>query len=373
MTRSGPLAGVRVLEMAGLGPAPFCAMLLSDLGADVVRIDRPSGPSAGQAIPSIAAADQVLSRGRRSVTLDLRSASGRETAADLADAADILIEGFRPGVMERLGLGPEALLQRNPKLVYGRMTGWGQDGPWAKKAGHDINYAGLSGALHAIGPKDKPAVPLNVVADFGGGSLYLAMGVLAALVHARTTGQGQVVDAAMVDGAASLIGFVYGAFSLGAWADERQSNLLDGGTPYYDTYQCADGGWLAVGPLEPQFFALFAEALGLDAGAQHGDPAALRAQIGQRLRARTRDEWCAIFDGTDACVTPVLSLAEAPLHPHNAARGTFVEIDGVVQPGPAPRFSATPGAVQGPAPAPGADTQAVLAEWLGPRNPEATP
>lgn len=370
---SGPLAGLRVLEMAGLGPAPFCAMLLSDLGADVVRVDRPG--AAAQATPEMTAGERVTGRGRRSVALDLKTPAGVETCLALAARAELLIEGFRPGVMERLGLGPDACLARNPALVYGRMTGWGQTGPLAPRAGHDINYLSLTGALHAIGTEEKPVPPLNLVADFGGGSLYLAMGLLAALVHARATGEGQVIDCAMTDGAASLMSFAYGFMSAGHWVDRRRANRLDGGTPWYDTYQCADGGWVAVGPLEPQFYAVFCQVLGLDPATtgDRADPRALRQAIDAAFRTRTRDDWCARFEETDACVSPVLTMAEAPNHPHNKARGTFVERNGVIQPAPAPRFSRTPSAAQGPTPSPGADTEAVLADWLSPKTEELTP
>jgi alpha-methylacyl-CoA racemase len=364
---SGPLQGVRVVEMAGLGPVPFCGMLLADLGADVVRIDRQTFSEPDPVLLELAAADRVLGRGRRSVSLDLKCAEGRQTALELIGKADILIEGFRPGVMERLGLGPDVVLAENPRIAYGRMTGWGQSGPLAQAAGHDINYLGLTGALHAIGGSDKPATPLNLVADFGGGALYLALGVLSALLHAGQTGHGQVVDCAMVDGAASLMSLTYGLEAAGCWADRRQANLLDGGRPYYDTYECSDERWLAVGPLEPQFFKKFCEILALPPhlGRSPSDHAELRSAIKLAFQAKSRDEWCAIFDGADACVTPVLSIKEAPQHPHNRERENFLNFDGVLQPAPAPRFSRTPGEIQRPAPAPGAHTQNVLAEWLG--------
>lgn len=360
----GPLAGLRVVEFAGIGPAPFCGMLLSDLGADVVRVDR-AGAWAGQA-------QGVIERGRRSILLDLKQAEDLETALKLLDRADALIEGYRPGVMERLGLGPDVVLARNPRLVYGRMTGWGQTGPLAQAAGHDINFLALTGALHAIGPADRPVPPLNLVGDFGGGSLYLAFGLLAGILHARGTGRGQVVDCAVTDGAASLMGLFYGMRAAGLWQDGREANLLDGGAHFYGTYRCADGRWVSVGPLEPQFYRLLLDKLDIDDPRfrKQMDPAhwpALRAALAERFATKTRDEWCALLEGTDACFAPVLSMAEAPSHPHNVARGTFTDLAGVVQPAPAPRFSATPGAVQRPAPAPGEHMAEVLRDWgLGP-------
>ena len=358
----GPLDGVRVVEFAGIGPGPFCAMLLSDLGAEVVRIDRP-GATQGKG-------DAVLLRGRRMVALDLKSPADVETALSLVERAELLIEGFRPGVMERLGLGPQAAHARNPALVYGRMTGWGQTGPLSQRAGHDIDYIAISGALHAIGLEDKPAPPLNLVGDFGGGALYLAMGLLAALLNARRTGEGQVVDAAMTDGTASLMAMFYGMRGAGLWSDERRANLLDGGAPFYDTYRCSDGGWVAVGSIEPQFYAAMLELLGVEdregALARHFDTSdwpARKALIAAAFAEKPRDHWAQLMSDTDACVAPVLSLAEAPDHPHNRARGAFLELGGVIQPNAAPRFSVTPGAVQGPARAAGADTEAVLREW----------
>jgi alpha-methylacyl-CoA racemase len=362
----GPLDGVKIVEFAGIGPGPFCGMLLSDLGADVVRIDRVGGPRGG----SRPAADRfsVTQRGRRSIALDLKTPAAIETCLKLMDRADAAFEGFRPGVMERLGLGPDLALARNPRLVYGRMTGWGQTGPLAHAAGHDINYIALSGALHAIGVKDKPVPPLNLVGDFGGGALYLAFGLLAGVISARTTGKGQVVDVAMTDGAASLLSMFYGLKGVGMWSNDRRDNLLDGGAHFYDTYECADGKWVAIGSIEPQFYALLREKVGLDDPAfdtqmdrrTWGD---LKEKLGQVLKTKTRDEWCAVMEGTDVCFAPVLDLDEAPRHPHNVARKAFVEIDGVVQPAPAPRFSKTPGEVQGPPPAPGADTEAALSDW----------
>ena len=358
--RSGPLTGVRVLEFAGLGPAPFCCMLLSDLGADVVRVDR-----AGKDPRDL---DAIILRGRRSIALDLKSAPGLQTARKLCERADILIEGFRPQVMERLGLGPQELLQSNPKLVYGRMTGWGQTGPRANLAGHDINYVSLSGALHAIGLADKPLPPLNLVGDFGGGALYLAVGVLAALTHVRSGGVGQVVDAAMTDGAASLMSMMYAMSQTGAWVDRRRENLLDGGAPFYDTYACADGLWISIGALEPQFFSELLAKTGLSATSfpTNTDRSlwpALRAALTGAFATRARSEWCTIFEDSDACFAPVLSMRDAPTDPHNVARQTFVHQNGVMQAAPAPRFSRTPGAIQGPPRPAGADTAAILSDW----------
>ncbi|HEX6527251.1 MAG TPA: CaiB/BaiF CoA-transferase family protein [Streptosporangiaceae bacterium] len=359
----GPLAGLRVVELAGIGPGPFAAMLLADMGADVIRVDRPAGGT-DMMPPEF----DTLRRGRRSVVLDLRTADGVRAALDLAERADVLIEGYRPGVAERLGLGPEACWERNPHLVYGRMTGWGQDGPLASTAGHDIAYLAITGALHAMGRQGAPpAVPLNVVGDFGGGSLYLVMGVLAALFEAARSGRGQVVDAAIVDGAASLTTMMHGMLAAGAWRDERGVNLLDSGVPWYDVYQTADGQWMAAGPLEQKFYVEFLTLLGLDPGEwNRGDPhtwPALRKRIAAAFATRTRAEWTKIFTGTDACVAPVLSLTEAAGHPHLAARGTFVEVDGVRQPAAAPRFSRTPSAVQSPPTRPGAHTREALADW----------
>jgi alpha-methylacyl-CoA racemase len=359
---TGPLTGLRVVELAGLGPAPYACMLLAELGADVVRIDRP-----GAASLIVDPEKDALNRSRPSVAVDLKSPGGRDVLLRLLDDADVLVEGLRPGVLERLGIGPDEVLGRNPRLVYARMTGWGQDGPLAERAGHDINYLGLTGALHAIGTADKPAVPLNIGADFGGGSMFLLVGILAALFERGTSGRGQVVDAAMVDGASSLVTMIYGMLGAGLWQDRRAANLLDGGAPFYDTYACADGRHVAVGALEPQFYVAFLEGLGLT-GALPGGQYDLahwpehRRRFAEAFATRTRDEWADAFAGTDACVTPVLGLREAPVHPHLAARGTFVEQDGVSLPGPAPRFSRTPGAVRGPARRPGADTTAVLTD-----------
>ncbi|MFF8970940.1 CaiB/BaiF CoA transferase family protein [Streptomyces sp. NPDC014995] len=363
----GPLAGVRVVELAGIGPGPFAAMLLADLGADVVRVDRPGGSSLG-----IDPAHDVTNRNKRSVVVDLKAPDGPARVLDLAARADVLIEGNRPGVAERLGIGPEACHARNPRLVYGRMTGWGQDGPLAHRAGHDVAYIALTGTLGLIGaPETPPPVPANLLGDYAGGSLYLVVGVLAALHHARVTGTGQVVDAAIVDGTAHLSAMIHGMLAAGAWQDRRGANLLDGGCPYYGTYETADGGYMAVGALEPQFYDEFVRLLGLEdvTGARTdrtrwGD---LREAVAGRFKSRTRDEWTALFEGSDACVAPVLSLREAPHHPHLAARSTFTDHDGITQPAPAPRFSATPTAVRSGPARPGADTAAVARDWDTPR------
>lgn len=362
---AGPLAGVRVVELAGIGPSPFAAMLLADLGADVIRIDRPGEPALPIPLPPEA---DLLRRGRPSVSLDLKHPDGLATAVALVERADVLVEGYRPGVAERLGLGPDACLARNPRLVYGRMTGWGQDGPLAQAAGHDIGYVAVTGALHAIGRAGgPPQVPVNLVGDFGGGALYLVVGVLAALLEARTSGVGQVVDAAIVDGTAHLSSLVMGLVSAGLWSDRRGTNLLDTGAPFYDVYETSDGGWLAVGPLEPAFYAELLRLLGLTGTAPDRlDPRswpALRDLLAETFRTRTRDEWTALLEGTDACVAPVLSYAEAPAHPHLAARGTYVEHHGVVQPAPAPRFSRTPAVLGEPPSVPGAGTRAALSAW----------
>ncbi|MFJ2076385.1 CaiB/BaiF CoA transferase family protein [Streptomyces anulatus] len=359
----GPLTGVRVVELAGIGPGPFAAMLLADLGADVVRVDRPGGAGLG-----IDPASDLTNRNKRSVLLDLKSDEGPARVLDLVERADILIEGYRPGVAERLGVGPEACLARNPKLVYGRMTGWGQDGPLAERAGHDIAYLALTGTLSMIGkPDEPPVVPANLVGDYAGGSLYLVVGVLAALQHARAHGEGQVVDAAIVDGAAHLATMIHGMLAAGSWQDRRGTNLLDGGCPFYGTYATSDGGHMAVGPLEGQFYAEFIGLLGIaDAFPGRWDLARwdeLRAAVTERFLTRTRAEWTEVFDGTDACVAPVLSLTEAPHHPHLAARSTFVEHSGLTQPAPAPRFSATPVSVRSGPARPGGDTAAVAADW----------
>ena len=356
----GPLSGLKIVEFAGIGPGPFCGMLLSDLGADVVRVDR---KGSGRASPA-----DVTSRGRRSVALDLKSPDAIEAVLKLLESADGLIEGFRPGVMERLGLGPDVVLKRNPKLVFGRMTGWGQFGPYAKAAGHDMNYIAITGALHAIGTSDKPVPPLNLVGDFGGGALYLAFGLMAGIISARETGKGQVIDCAMSDGAASLMAMFYGFKGAGIWKDERRSNLLDGGAHFYDTYQCADGKWISIGSIEPQFYALLLEKTGITdpqfANQMSRDEwPELKAKLAAVLAKKTQAEWCEIMDATDICFAPVLDLEDAPKHAHNVARETFVTIEGVVQPAPAPRFSATPGAIQGPPPKIGAHNDEALSQW----------
>jgi alpha-methylacyl-CoA racemase len=361
----GPLSGLKVVEFVGLGPGPFCAMLLADLGADAIRIDRP-GAAGALGLPS---RFDTAARGRRSVALDLRSAAGCEAALQLVARADALIEGYRPGVMERLGLGPAECHARNPRLVYGRMTGWGQTGALAARAGHDINYLALSGALHAIGSADgRPVPPLNLVADYGGGAMVLAVGLLAALHESRTSGLGQVVDAAMTEGASLLTTLFHGMRAAGEWTDRRGENLIDGGAPFYDTYACADGRHVAVGALEPQFQAELLQKLGIEDAAlvppiRRDQWPRLRELLTTRFASRSRDAWCAVFDGSDACVAPVLDWNEAPQHPQHVARGAFIEIDGVTQPAPAPRFSRTP-AGQPTAPAnPGADTAQVLRDW----------
>lgn len=335
---AGPLAGLKVLEFAGIGPAPFCAMVLGDLGADVIRLTRPGASTDAR---------DVTTRNRRTVSLDLRSEGAVEQALELASAADCLIEGFRPGVMEKLGLGPKECLAANPRLIYGRMTGWGQHGPLSHAAGHDINYIAITGALHAIGrADDTPPPPLNYVGDFGGGGMLLAVGLLAALNEAARSGRGQVVDAAMTDGTALLSAFMYGMKAMGQWSNQRGENLLDGGAHFYDTYACADGRFVAIGAIEPQFYAEFCQRCGIDDPLFKGQMDAsrwplLKIRMADVFRTRTRDEWCEILEGTDACFAPVLDWDEAPKHPHNAARGTYVTLDGILQPAPAPRFSRT--------------------------------
>lgn len=334
-----PLAGVKVVELAGIGPAPFACTLLAELGAQVITVDRPGGGG------PIAALSPGLLRSRPAVAVDLKSPEGAEAVRRLADSADVLVEGLRPGVTERLGLGPDDLLARNPRLVYARMTGWGQDGPLAQRAGHDISYLAVTGMLHAIGDRDKPVMPLNIGADFGGGSLYLVIGVLSALLARQSTGRGQVVDAAMVDGAASLMTMFYSMLGAGNWIDERASNFIDGGHPYYDTYRCADGEFVAVGAIEPQFFAQLVAGLGVELEGDQNDPAAWpahREAFEKAFASKTRDEWDQIFRDTDACVAPVLSMSEAPTHPHNVARGLFAQVGPRVEPRTAPKFSDTP-------------------------------
>lgn len=356
----GPLNGVRVLEFAGIGPGPFACMLLSDLGADVVTVDRP-GARVGDAT-------QVVNRGRTVIQADLKDAAARERVFALVDRADVLVEGFRPGVMERLGFGPDAMLERNGRLVYGRMTGWGQDGPLAQSAGHDINYIALTGALHAIGTADTPVPPLNLLGDYGGGSMYLVVGILAALLDVRTSGKGQVVDAAITDGVIHMMASFVGRSLRGAFVEERQRNMLDGGAPYYGAYATADGEHVSIGPIEPQFFREFCERVGMpqelrDAQNDTARWPALRSALEGIFRARTRDEWTQLLEGTDACFAPVLRLSEAMDHPHNLARAAFVDVDGVRHPAPAPRFSRTAVAVQGPPAKVITDAVDVLARW----------
>ncbi|MPR00411.1 CoA transferase [Modestobacter sp. I12A-02628] len=349
MAGTGPLQGVRVVEFAGLGPGPFCGMLLADLGADVVRIDRRA--SSGGTFARLGGTS-LMDRGKRSIALDLKDPADLTVVRALVARSDVLLEGFRPGVMERLGLGPDELLSEHPALVYGRMTGWGQTGPLASSAGHDIGYIALTGALGASGrPDERPAPPMNLLGDFGGGGVFLALGALAALLHARATGQGQVVDAAIVDGTAVLTTMIHGMLDTGGWRDRRGANLLDTGAPFYDVYRCADGTFLAVGALEKQFYAALLQGLGLADDASLPDRAdprqwpALRERFTQVIGGRTRAEWWEVFRGTDACVAPVWSLTEAVTDEHNVQRGVFTEVDGVPQPAVAPRFGATPGAV----------------------------
>jgi alpha-methylacyl-CoA racemase len=358
----GPLDSIRIVELGGIGPAPMCAMLLADLGARVIRLERPG------AAPTLGIPDRfvLLNRSRGLLEIDLKSAVGNEAVLRLVENADAVIEGFRPGVAERLGLGPDECLARNAKVVYGRMTGWGQTGPLANVVGHDIDYIGLVGALHAIGPAEgPPRPPLSLVGDYGGGALYLAMGVLAGIVEASRSGKGQIVDAAMIDGAASLMTVVYGMRAAGLWQDERDANMLDGGAPFYACYETKDRKWIAVGALEPQFWEALVRELGLDRQElpDRNDRAnwpVLRARLAAIFRDKTRDEWVARLGTSDACFAPVLSLDEAPLHPHHRARGTFVEVDGIVQPAAAPRFSRTPTGVPRPPARKGEDPTAVL-------------
>jgi alpha-methylacyl-CoA racemase len=361
----GPLAGITVVEIAGIGPGPFCGMMLADLGADVIRVDRVQSVQGGD--PERPPAD-FLARGRRSVGVDLKSPDGVEVVLSLVERADALYEGFRPGVAERLGIGPEECLARNPRLVYGRMTGWGQDGPYAAAAGHDINYIALAGALDPIGRRgEAPVPPLNLVGDFGGGGLLLAYGLLAGLLEARTSGRGQVVDAAMVDGAAALMTMTHSFRAMGIWEDARGSNMLDTGAHFYDVYETADGRYVSIGSIEPQFYAELLRLTGLEGEElpwQHDRAQwpAMKERLAAIFRAKTRDEWCALMEGTDVCFAPVLAIPEAVEHPHNVARGTFVEVAGIRQPGPAPRFSRTPGEVARPPSHAGQHTDEILTE-----------
>ena len=361
----GALDGVRVIELAGIGPGPFCGMMLADMGADVVRIDRAGSVRGGD--PDRPPAD-VNARGRRSIGVDLKSDEGRDLVLDMVADADVVFEGYRPGVAERLGLGPEDCLARNPAIVYGRMTGWGQDGPYATSAGHDINYISLAGALAHMGRHDSgPVPPLNLVGDFGGGGMYLAYGIVCALLSARSTGEGQVVDAAMVDGAASLMSFFYGMLHTGFATEGRGENMLDTGAHFYDVYECAGGGWISIGSIEPQFYAELVEKLGLDANdfADQHDRSRwpeLKEKVAAIVATKTRDEWDAILEGSDVCYAPVLTVSEAKEHPHHVARGTFVESGGIVQPGPAPRLSRTPGQIRRPPAHAGQHTDELLSE-----------
>ena len=359
----GPLQGVKVIEVGGIGPGPFCGMMLSDMGAEIVRVERK-----GQFAITEPKFD-VLMRNRRSVEIDLRKEEGVSALLKIVEQADALQEGFRPGVMEKLGLGPDVCLKRNPRLVYGRMTGWGQEGPLAKAAGHDINYISLSGALHTIGRKgEKPVPPLNLVGDFGGGGMMLAFGMACALFEAQKSGKGQVVDAAMIDGSAVLMAMMYGFRASGFWADERGSNMVDGGAHFYDTYETADGKYVSIGSIEPQFYALLLQHTGIDDPDfqnQHDQSKwpAFKARLTEVFKTKTRDEWCRIMEGTDVCFAPVLSLDEAKDHPQCQTRNTFIELDGVLQPAPAPRFSRTKPETPKPPPKVGGDTEAVLADF----------
>ena len=357
----GPLSGFKIIELAGIGPGPFCGMMLSDMGAEVIRVERLSG--AGEA------PKDVLARNRRSVALDLKSPAGVEAVLRLVESADALFEGFRPGVTERLGLGPDVVLARNPRLVYGRMTGWGQDGPMAQAAGHDINYIGLSGALHAIGRQgERPVPPLNLVGDFGGGGMLLAYGLVCGMLETQRSGKGQVVDAAMVDGSASLMAMFFSFAAAGAFTDQRGTNLLDGAAHFYDTYETKDGKHICIGSIEPQFYALLIEKAGLDPQkyAKQMDPTQwplLKADLTQTFLTKTQAQWCEIMEGTDVCFSPVLSIFEAPEHPHNKARNSFMEVDGVMQQAPAPRFSRTSPEISHGARVPGQDTLSVLQDY----------
>ena len=361
----GPLQGIKVVEIAGIGPGPFCAMMLADMGADVIRVDRAQGVSG---LPGNNSKD-LINRGRRSVGVDLKNPDGVETVLRLVENADALVEGFRPGVAERLGIGPEPCLERNPRLVYGRMTGWGQDGPMAQAAGHDINYISLAGALEPIGRAgERPLPPLNLIGDFGGGGMLLAYGIVCGVLEAQRSGKGQVVDAAMVDGAAVLMTFVHGLKAMDFWNDERGTNLLDTGAWFYEVYETADGKFVSVGSLEPQFYAELLRLTGLESEdlppqMDRTTWPAMKERLAEVFRTKTRDEWREIMEGTDVCFAPVLSMDEAPDHPHNRARNTFVEVDGVTQPGPAPRFSRTVPEIQTPPPIPGQHTDEALAAW----------
>ena len=360
----GPLKGIRIIEIAGIGPGPFACMMLADLGADIIRLERPTGARGVDAVPG-----NVSNRSRRSVGIDLKTPEAVELVLRLVEDADALVEGFRPGVAERLGIGPHECLARNPRLVYGRMTGWGQDGPYASMAGHDINYIALAGALAHFGrPGEKPVPPINLVGDFGGGGMLLAFGVVCGLLEAKSSGQGQVVDAAMVDGSATLMAMIHGMRAMGLWNLEKGKNIIDGGAHFYDAYETADGKYISIGSIEPQFYAELLRLTGLDGEElphqmDRQQWPALKERIAGIFKQKTREEWCALMEGTDVCFAPVLTMEEAPSHPHNQARGTFVEVGGVVQPAPSPRFSRTPGAISRPPSAPGADTDEALSDW----------
>jgi alpha-methylacyl-CoA racemase len=362
----GVLSGYKIVEFAGIGPAPMCAMLLADMGAEVLRIDRAEDAKLGI---SMDVKYSLLNRGRRSIAIDLKLPEGRAAAMRLVEKADALLEGFRPGVMERLGLGPDECLKRNPRLVYGRMTGWGQDGPLAHAAGHDINYIALSGVLASIGRKgEAPVPPLNLVGDFGGGGLYLALGVVAGLLEAQKSGKGQVIDVAMVDGAASLLTAVYGMHAAGMWVDRRGENILDTGAHFYDVYETSDGEYVAIGSIEGKFYAELLRLTGLEGQElprqmDRTQWPALKKKLAEVFKTKSRAEWCKIMEGSEVCFAPVLNMAEAPKHPHNVHRGTFVEVEGVPQPAPAPRFSRTPSAIQRPPARPGEHTEEAMRDW----------
>jgi len=364
---SGPLTGLKVIELAGIGPAPMAAMMLSDMGAEVIRVDRLTASGLGIPMPK---KFNFLGRGRKSIAVDLKNPDGIETLLDLIDKADIVIEGFRPGVMERLGMGPDVCLERNPKLVYGRVTGWGQEGPLSKSAGHDLNYIALSGALHAIGRSndEPPTPPLNLVGDFGGGTMFIVVGILAALHEVKNSGKGQVVDAGMVDGALSLMTSIYGMNAGGNQSDERASNILDSGAHFYNVYETRDGKYVSIGSIETKFYAMLLEKIGLDPDSlppqmERESWPAMKEKFKEIFLTKTRDEWCALMENTDICFAPVLSLAEAPHYAHNKERGSFVDVEGVMHPAPAPRFSATPSSIKSPTPPTGVHTDEVLADW----------